>query len=148
MKKGKTFQKKPTLYKLFLSLCLKTFTKNSVQHVSEQTSASTSGCPLVYNLKFQTNFIKKCSFSSFFDWKFTLFSSHTMNFDIKFQPYETAIFRFSISLLLLISLPKSIMVRHSSNLHQSYYLLPTHRDPIRLTYISGEPNQEGLINII
>ena len=65
-------------------------------------------------MKFQPNFFKKQSFSSFFGRKFTLFSNLTMNFDVKFQQYEN-IFPFSISLLLLISLPNCIMVRHSSN---------------------------------
>ena len=110
-----------------------------------------------------------------------MFSSHTMNIDTKFQPYENGIFQFSILLLLLISLPNCIMVCHSSNgqsasvippppyplgshqidlylrrtnskgfdqynlkpeiLLKKYYLLPIHRDPIKWTHISREPNQ-------
>ena len=60
----------------------------------------------------------KSGLSSLFGWKFTLFFSHTMNFDIKFQPYENVFFfffQFWILWLLLISLPDCIMVHHSSN---------------------------------
>ena len=38
-----------------------------------------------------------------------------MNFDVKFQPYDNVIFRFSILSLLLISLSTCIMVHYSPN---------------------------------
>ena len=90
-----------------------TFKNNAMtlESVLEQNNWVSTGIKFEIPAKFH----QKLVFFQLFWLKIHIFSSHTMNFDIKFQPHENVIFRFSILLLLLISLPNWIMVRHSPN---------------------------------
>ena len=83
----------------------------ALESVLEQNNWVSTGIKFEIPAKFH----QKLVFFQLFWLKIHIFSSHTMNFDIKFQPHENVIFRFSILLLLLISLPNWVMVRRSPN---------------------------------